>query len=129
MRARRLWWSALPALVFCVTMRPGLAQGPKNNPEEETALQKRAEAFVAAFQRGDAQALADFQASWKLATTSESTPRPHHRVEQRLVIEGLLQEGNGAGPEGLLTHALLRVGTNEDDGNVQAVGPQALLQL
>ena len=60
MRARRLWWAALPALVFCVAVRPGPAQAPKNNPEEETALQKKAEAFVEAFQKGDAQALAAF---------------------------------------------------------------------
>ena len=60
MRTRLLWLAALPALVVCFTTRPGLAQGPKNHPEDEAALQKKAEAFVEAFHKGDAQALAAF---------------------------------------------------------------------
>ncbi len=60
MRTRRLWWAAMPALVFGVAAPLGWAQGLKNNSAEEAALQKRAEAFVEAFHKGDALALAAF---------------------------------------------------------------------
>ncbi len=41
MRTRRLWWAAMPALVFGVAAPLGWAQGLKNNSAEEAALQKK----------------------------------------------------------------------------------------
>jgi uncharacterized protein (TIGR02246 family) len=51
---------ALPALVLCLGGGPGWAQQPRQHPEDEAALLKNAEAFVAAFHKGDAKALAAF---------------------------------------------------------------------
>ena len=39
---------------------PASAGQPKGNPQDEAAIQKNAEAFVAAFHKGDAKALAAF---------------------------------------------------------------------
>jgi len=60
MRTRRLWSLVLPALVFILTAGPGLAQQPKGDPKDKAALAKKAEAFVEAFHKGDAKALAAF---------------------------------------------------------------------
>jgi len=54
----RRWFLPLAVLAAVLAVRPGLAQGPKRNPVEEAALLKNAEAFVAAFHKGDAKALA-----------------------------------------------------------------------
>jgi uncharacterized protein (TIGR02246 family) len=50
----------LAAVTLALAARPGLAQGPRDHPEAEAALFKRAEAFVEAFGKGDAKALAAF---------------------------------------------------------------------
>ncbi len=53
-------------LIAATSVRPTLAEPPKAvrapNPEEEAAILKRAEAFVAAFDKGDAKAVAAFWA-------------------------------------------------------------------
>jgi uncharacterized protein (TIGR02246 family) len=51
---------AFPALIFSLTAGPGLAQQPKGDPKDKEALAKKAEAFVEAFHKGDARALAAF---------------------------------------------------------------------
>src|SRR5262249_58628459 len=49
------------SLVLVALLAPAArAEGPKNRAEEEKALRKRAEEFVAAFNRGDAEALVAF---------------------------------------------------------------------
>jgi uncharacterized protein (TIGR02246 family) len=67
MRTRHLWLLAVPAVAAGLiaaggfVARPTAAQSPKSgNPAEEAALTKNAEAFVAAFNKGDAKALAAF---------------------------------------------------------------------
>jgi uncharacterized protein (TIGR02246 family) len=62
MRTRLFWLLVLPAVLLGLAARPGLAQKGKGNAKEEAALQKRAEAFVEAFHKGDAKALAAFWA-------------------------------------------------------------------
>lgn len=58
MRMRLLWFLAFPALAFGYVVWPGQAQQPKADVREEAAIQKNAEAFVEAFHKGDAQAVA-----------------------------------------------------------------------
>lgn len=62
MRTRLLWYLALPALLFSLIIGAGWAQPPKGNPKDEAALEKNARAFVEAFHKGDARAVAAFWA-------------------------------------------------------------------
>lgn len=58
---RRLVLSAtLIAFSLGIVSRPALGQAPKGSPADETALMERAKAFVEAFQKGDAKAVAGF---------------------------------------------------------------------
>src|SRR5215831_16747637 len=60
MKARpRLLW-VLPVLMISLTVSQGWSQPPGGNPKDEAALLKNAEAFVEAFHKGDAKALAAF---------------------------------------------------------------------
>ncbi len=63
MRIRLFWFLGCVALLFGLTTRPGKAEEPKRNSKEEAALLKNAEAFVEAFHKGDAAALAAFWTS------------------------------------------------------------------
>lgn len=59
MRTRWLWCLVVPTMLFGLTVLPGLAgQGKEGSKEEVTAIQKKGEMFVAAFDKGDAKALA-----------------------------------------------------------------------
>jgi uncharacterized protein (TIGR02246 family) len=60
MKTRLLGTLALLAMLFAVAGPSGSAQPAKNDPKEEAALFKKAEAFVDAFHKGDAKALAGF---------------------------------------------------------------------
>jgi uncharacterized protein (TIGR02246 family) len=61
MKTRLLCLLALLAIAFALTASRGTAQPGKIDPkEEEAALMKRAEAFVDAFHKGDAKAVAAF---------------------------------------------------------------------
>src|SRR5262249_50642148 len=52
---------AVPALLVGLTVLPGLAeQQGKSDSREGAVIQKQAEAFIAAFEKGDAKALAAF---------------------------------------------------------------------
>ena len=62
MRTRLLWYLALPAMLFGLIVGSGWAQPPKGNPKDEAALEKNARAFVEAFHKGDARAVAAFWA-------------------------------------------------------------------
>src|SRR5262245_38999963 len=62
MRTRLFWSLALPAMIFGLTAGPAPAEQPQDKAKEEAALIKNAEAFVEAFQKGDAKALAAFWA-------------------------------------------------------------------
>jgi uncharacterized protein (TIGR02246 family) len=60
MRARLFWFLAVAPLAFVLAGGPTPADEPKDKAIEETALLKNAEAFVEAFHKGDAKAVASF---------------------------------------------------------------------
>ncbi len=60
MSIRVLSLLAFVGTLFSALALTGMAEQPKGNPQEEEALLKNAEAFVAAFHKGDAKALAAF---------------------------------------------------------------------
>jgi uncharacterized protein (TIGR02246 family) len=60
MRTRLLWFLALLALLIGPFALPGSAEQPKGDPKDKEAIAKNAEAFVEAFHKGDARALAAF---------------------------------------------------------------------
>jgi uncharacterized protein (TIGR02246 family) len=62
MRSRLLWLLAVHALLLGFTPRPASAQPAGGSPEDKEAIAKKAEAFVEAFHKGDAEALAAFWA-------------------------------------------------------------------
>src|SRR3954465_15421083 len=89
MKSRRFWLLAAPAVAVAViaavayNARPTAAQPPKNgNKADEDALLKNAEAFVAAFNKGDAKALAAF---WTPA--GDFTDQFGHKLTGREAIE------------------------------------------
>jgi uncharacterized protein (TIGR02246 family) len=86
MRTQRLWLLALPAAMFALTARPALAEEPKGNAKEEAALQKNAEAFIEAFHKGDAKALAAF---W--APDGDYTDQTGRHLKGREAIEKAFQ--------------------------------------
>ena len=60
MRSAMLWFIAPLALAAGLSAQPAAAAEPLDKAKEEAALQKNAEAFVEAFDSGDAKALAAF---------------------------------------------------------------------
>jgi len=55
------WFLAVGILALGSIVRPVSAQPPRGgNPEDKTAILKRADAFVGAFHKGDAKAVAAF---------------------------------------------------------------------
>lgn len=77
----QLWLLALALTALGLATSGGLADQPKNNPEEE-ALRKNAMAFAEAFDKGDARALAAF---WAL--DGDYTDQTGHRLKGREAIE------------------------------------------
>jgi uncharacterized protein (TIGR02246 family) len=59
MRRRLLWYLTVPAVAVGIPAWPALA-GQDDNAEAKSAIAKKAEAFVEAFHKGDAAALAAF---------------------------------------------------------------------
>lgn len=60
MRSAMFWLAAGLALAVGLSARPAPAAAPDENAVEEAALKKNAQAFVAAFDKGDAKAVAAF---------------------------------------------------------------------
>ncbi len=60
MRSTLFWLSAALALAVGLSVRPAPAAEPNENAKDEAAIKKNAEAFVAAFDKGDAEAVAAF---------------------------------------------------------------------
>ena len=87
MRTRLLGLPALLALGFCITARPGWADQDKDTAREEAAIQKQAEAFIDAFQRGDAKTLAGF---W--ARDGDYTDETGHNVKGREALQKTFEE-------------------------------------
>jgi uncharacterized protein (TIGR02246 family) len=60
MRSAMLWFITPLALGVGLSARPASAAAPGDNANDEAAIKKNAEAFIAAFDKGDAQAVAAF---------------------------------------------------------------------
>jgi hypothetical protein len=60
-------------------------------------------------------------------TRPSQTQRPGDCVQQRLVVKGLLEEGNGAGPQRLFARLLFSIGGDEEDGDTPVFAVQPFL--
>ena len=60
MRTRLLWFLVAPGMIFCLTALSVSAKQSKGDPKDSEAIQKQAEAFIEAFHKGDAKAVAAF---------------------------------------------------------------------
>jgi uncharacterized protein (TIGR02246 family) len=87
MRTRLLWFLSVPAVLLGLTALKALDEPRKGNPEAEAAIQKNGEAFVEAFHKGDARALA---ALW--APDGEYTDQTGFCLKGREAIEKNYQE-------------------------------------
>jgi uncharacterized protein (TIGR02246 family) len=87
MRMRWFCFTALAALVLVVSAGIAPAEGPKDKAVEEAAILKNAEAFVAAFHKGDAKAVAAF---W--TKDGDYTDQSGHTFKGRDAIEKLFTE-------------------------------------
>jgi len=87
MRTRLFWLSAALAAAALPAGGPARAADPKDNAKEEAALQKNAEAFVEAFNKGDAKAVAAF---W--AEDGDYIDQTGRHVQGRDAIEKLFKE-------------------------------------
>ena len=94
MSARVSWFLALPVLMAGIGVGSAWAQPAGGNEEDKAALAKNAEAFVEAFQKGDARALAGF---W--TPDGNYTDQTDNRLKGREAIEkafrGLFAENKG----------------------------------
>jgi uncharacterized protein (TIGR02246 family) len=82
MTTRLLWFAGLPALVCALLLRPGFANPGKEDAKEGDAIQKQGEAFIEAFQKGDAKGVA---ALW--AEDGEYTDLSGQQLKGRDAIE------------------------------------------
>ncbi len=82
MRARLLWILALAPVAFVFAASHAPADDPKDKATEEAALLKNAEAFVEAFHKGDAKAVAAF---W--TKDGDYTDQEGHTLKGRDAIE------------------------------------------
>jgi uncharacterized protein (TIGR02246 family) len=87
MRTRSLWRLALAPLAFVFVIGPTPADDPKDKAAEEAAIFKNAEAFVEAFHKGDAKAVAGF---W--TTDGDYTDQTGHTFKGRDAIEKVFTE-------------------------------------
>jgi uncharacterized protein (TIGR02246 family) len=94
MRNRLLRVLAVPALALLLGPEVGSAQPPKGNPKEGDAIFKNAQAFVEAFHKGDAKALAAF---W--VVDGDYTDQDGRHLKGRAAIEksfaGFFAENKG----------------------------------
>ncbi len=94
MRTRLLWPLALLAMMFSLATGPTPAQEPKGDAKDKAALTKNAEAFLEAFHKGDAKALAGM---W--APEGDYTDQKGRHLKGREAIEkafkGLFAENKG----------------------------------
>src|SRR5260370_37573317 len=79
---RMLYCLALAAGMAGLVGQTALAEGPKDKAAEEAALVKNAEAFIEAFHKGDAKALAAF---W--AVEGDYTDHTGRQLKGREAIE------------------------------------------
>ena len=83
MQTRVLRILALSALLLGLGARPGLAQPDKVDPKEGEAIENHAKAFLDAFHKGDAKALA---ACWTVDGDYTDRSAPRAVIEMRLFV-------------------------------------------
>ena len=83
MRSAMIWMAAV-ALAVGLSARPASAADPIDNAKEEAAIQKTAEEFAEAFDKGDAKALAAF-----FTEDGDMIDQEGHQVKGRKAIEDL----------------------------------------
>jgi uncharacterized protein (TIGR02246 family) len=93
MRVPLFWLLTLPVLLIHLGTRPVSAADPKDNAAEE-ALKKRGEAFVAAFDKGDAEEVAKF---WTKDGDYVDQGGHHHKGRKAIqeVFQKLFSEHKG----------------------------------
>jgi len=123
MRSARLWFIAPLALAAGLSARPAPAAEPIDNAKEEAAIQKSAEAFVEAFNSGDAKAVAAF---W--TPDGDMVDREGHQVKGRKAIEAAYQKffADAKGAKLFIRIGSLRVARPDlalEDGETEVVLP------
>jgi len=123
MRTRRLWLVILAVVAVSVFCRSVLAQQPQENPQEEAALLKGAEAFVEAFHKGDAKAVAAF---WTPDGDYMDQTGKHLKGRQAIeeAFQGFFAENKGMKLR--IEIASIRVVTPEmaiEDGTTEVIPP------
>ncbi len=123
MRTRLLAFLALAAVTVGLTGRAGLAQPAEGDAKAKAALAKNAEAFVGAFDKGDAKALAAF---W--APDGDYTSQTGRHLKGREAIEkaftGFFAEHKGVKVR--IDSASLRFVTPDvaiEDGTTEVISP------
>jgi uncharacterized protein (TIGR02246 family) len=123
MRTRLFWLSAALVAAAVLSAPPARAADPIDKAKEEAALQKNAEAFVEAFNKGDAKALAAF---W--TEDGDLINQEGHQLKGRKAIEEaytkLFSETKGA--KLFVTITSLRVVRPDlalEDGTTEVVMP------
>jgi uncharacterized protein (TIGR02246 family) len=123
MRTRVLGFLALPALVFAVAALPGLAKQTKGDPKEMDAIAKKAEAFIEAFHKGDAKAVAAF---WTV--DGDYTDQTGKHLKGRAAIEKVFTDffAENKGLKLRINSDSLRFVTPDvaiEDGSTEVAGP------
>jgi len=122
MRVRQLGILALPVLVLVPAPRPGCAQG-KGSDQDKQAIAKNAEAFVEAFHKGDAKALAAF-----FTADADYTDQTGNLMKGRKAIENAFHSffAENKGLKMSVTSASLRFLTPDvavEDGTTEVFAP------
>jgi uncharacterized protein (TIGR02246 family) len=103
--------------------RTSLAAEPKDNAKEEAALHKNAEAFVAAFNKGDAKAVGEF-----FTKDADMVDQEGHHIKGRNAIETMYQKffADAKGAKLYLRVESLKVARGDlalEDGESEVVHP------
>ena len=125
MKTRLFQFLTLPVVLLGVATQTGRAIEPKDSAKEEAALMKRAEAFAAAFDKGDAKGMAGFFAKdGDVVNTEGEHLKGRKAIEE--AYEKLFSEVKGA--KLLIRIASLRVVSPTlavEDGTTEVVIPDS----
>jgi uncharacterized protein (TIGR02246 family) len=123
MRTPLSWLMALAAMTLGLAAPPALPAQPQGNPQDVAAIQKNAEAFIAAFDKGDAAALAAF---W--TPDGDFTDQTGRTVKGRDALQKAFQQAfaEGRGTKLRINSASLRFVTPDvaiEDGTSEVIPP------
>ena len=123
MRTRLFWLSAALAAAAGLGARPASAADPVDKAKEEAAIQRSAEAFVEAFNKADAKAVAGF-----FTEDGDMVDREGHTVKGRKAIEATYKKffADAKGAKLFIRIASMRVARPDlayEDGETEIVLP------